>query len=619
MRASTQDGSYPRPQLLRERWTDLGGEWEFAHDDNDCGLAAHWESTDGFSRRIQVPFAPESVASGIGDNGLHPVVWYRRLINIDPSSAPGRRFLLHFGGVDYSADIWVDGTHVGAHRGGQTAFTLDITNALDARVAEHTLVVRVHDDPAAVELPRGKQDWHEEPHFIWYRRTTGIWKPVWLEDVDPVHIVAVSWLAAADQAGVRAEIELTKPIPEDTRVTVDLWRGSHHLAGTIVRALDNRVTAYLDVAEWRNAQERERSLWAPDNPVLVDASLSVTVGGRSVDEVASYIGVRSAAVGDRAFLLNGRPYFVRAVLEQGYWEQSQLTAPNPQAYRREVELIKALGFNTVRIHQKVEDPRFLFWADRLGLAVWAEMAAAYEFTPTAAQALLSEWVDTVQQQRNHPCVITWVPVNESWGVEELAARSDQCALVTAVTALTRALDPTRPVVSNDGWEHVDSDILTVHDYTTDTQVLGERWSSDKLPESLDGIGPAGRRLIVTDAMRQRLSSSPVMVSEFGGISFSQAGTWGYQVVADPDEYERKLRAVFDVLNTSRMIAGFCYTQLTDTLQESNGLLTADREPKIALATIRSIVEGTCHRNEAAALPPEAVRLDAAAADAETVR
>jgi len=279
------------------------------------------------------------------------------------------------------------------------------------------------------------------------------------------------------------------------------------------------------------------------------------------------------------------------VLEQGYWPTSHLTAPTLEAYRAEVELIKELGFTAARLHQKVEDPRFLFWADTLGLLIWGETANAYAYSPRAAAALTSEWTEIVEQCRPHPSVVTWVPMNESWGVRDLADSAPQKDLTIALTALTRALDPTRPVISNDGYELTGGDIIALHDYTTDAEQLAAHYADDDATErTITGRGPQRRRPI-DDAAQHLSEDAPVMVTEFGGIAYAAEGTWGYATVSTPEEFEEKVGGLFAALNASPVLAGHCYTQLTDTLQEANGLATAGRRPKLDAAVIRALVTG----------------------------
>jgi beta-galactosidase/beta-glucuronidase len=599
-RASRQDGTYPRPLLVREQWTSLDGPWEFAYDDANVGLTERWAVNGevAFPLTITVPFVPESTASGIGDTTFHPVVWYRRILPDDLFEA-GKRHILHFGAVDHSASVWVDGRQVATHVGGQTAFSVDVTDSLEPGRAIHSLVVRARDDADDVEAPRGKQDWQLEPHIIWYHRSTGIWRSVWIESVSQQHVVSLDWDSDLAASSVTATIELaTRPTPA-TSVDLQLSFEGETLARVSVTPQSVRVVVTIELAALRNAQFRENYLWSPESPNLLDAELVVSEEGRTVDAVASYLGVRSTTVGAGAFRLNGVPYYVRSVLEQGWWDESHLTAPTQQHYRAEVEAILALGFNAARIHQKTEDPRMLYWADRLGLMIWGESAAAYAFSPRAVRLMTAEWQEIVVGYRNHPSIVTWVPINESWGVQDIAVSRPQREFVQGLASLTRALDPSRPVISNDGWEHVDSDVMSLHDYAADPELIRRRYASaGSVAEVLRGQGPQLRSPALSDHQLELFDagSAPLMITEFGGISFADADSWGYSLVSSDAEFAQALSALFGAVLGSPIIAGFCYTQLTDTLQESNGLLRADRSPKLPVETFRAMITGASERN-----------------------
>ena len=284
---------------------------------------------------------------------------------------------------------------------------------------------------------------------------------------------------------------------------------------------------------------------------------------------------------------------MRSVLNQGYWPESHLAAPSRAALRREVELIKELGFNAARNHQKIEDPRFLYWADRLGLMVWGEVAGAYEFSPRAVHRLMAEWMDAVERDASHPSIVTWVPVNESWGVQEIRTNPAQQAYARSLADVTRALDPTRPVVSNDGWEHPSSDIITIHDYEGDGERLATTYADDAARAALvGGIGPADRRVLVGGAVDR---GQPVMLTEFGGVNYQPGAQredgWGYTSASDGDDWVERITALYDAIRASSFLVGSCYTQLTDTMQETNGLLNADRSPKVPIEQIRRAVTG----------------------------
>lgn len=610
MRASEQDGAYPRPLLCREGWTSLDGAWEFAHDDSDAGLAGRWfdpAKDDAFDLRIEVPFPPESPASGVGARGFHPVVWYRRaLARADLPGDPGEqdRVLLHFGAVDHRARIWLDGEPAGEHVGGQTPFTVDVTQAFAAAAdpeTGHVLVVRAEDDPHALHQPRGKQDWREKPHGIWYERTTGIWQSVWLEVVPVLHLVDVAWTPDLSSCRVHGEITLSAVPSETVRLSVRLSLGDEVLADVSCAAAGEVVQLDITVPALRNGQDRARLAWSPETPHLVDAEvvLDDPRTGAEVDRATSYVGLRDVSVGGGCFRLNGQPYYTRSVLDQGYRPETHLASRGSDELRAEVELIKAMGFNAVRVHQKAEDPRFLHWADRLGLLVWGETAGTYVFSPAAVTLLTSEWMDLVRRYRSHPSVVVWVPINESWGVQDIATSSAQQQFAQSLVSLTRALDPSRPAVSNEGWEHVDSDILGLHDYTVDADRLKARYLDREAAVDvvLAAHGPAGRRPVLNDAQAQRFldGRAPLMITEFGGVSLStDEESWGYAQVGSPEEYADRLTGLFDALRASTEIVGFCYTQLMDTAQETNGLLFADGTPKLPLEDIRRIVTGVAH-------------------------
>ncbi len=603
--ATEQDGTYPRPQLLRPSWADLDGTWSFRNDGDD----AAWRAGFPGARDITVPFPPESVASGIDEPGFHPVVWYSRTITSADLAAAGHsaarpRLVLHFGAVDHRARVWIDGRFVGEHEGGHTPFAFDVTEELAGDPdAEHTLVVRAEDDPLDLTQPRGKQDWHEEPHAIWYRRTTGIWQTVWLEAVPTVSIAAVRW-TNVDHATVRLTVRLAGTRPGGERLRVEAWwaAGDEHLAtiestlGDVTRsgAIDTEVDVVLPIARQTNGQAEDELVWTPETPRLIDATVSLLDdGGATTDAVASYFGLRTVAVGQGAFLLNGHSYDVRSVLNQGYWPDSHLAAPSREALRREVELIKELGFTAARNHQKVEDPRFLWWADKLGLLVWGEMPGAYAFSPTAVQRLVREWMDAVERDASHPSVVTWVPANESWGVQHIADDPAQQAYARALADVARALDPTRPVISNDGWEHPASDILSVHDYEGDGAVLARTYADDAARAAiLRGMGPADRQILVGGAVDE---GQPVMLTEFGGVDYQpdvrREDGWGYTSASDGDDWIARITGLYDAVRASTFLAGSCYTQLTDTMQETNGLLNADRTPKVPIERIRRAVTG----------------------------
>jgi beta-galactosidase/beta-glucuronidase len=576
--------SHPRPQMTRPDWVDLCGTWDFAYDDANTGLDEHWyDRADVFDRKITLPFPPESPASGIDDPDFHPYVWYRRTFEVADDHRSGRT-LLHFGAVDYRAHVWVNGHLVATHEGGHTPFSADITSVLVE--GKQTVVVRAEDDPHDRSQPRGKQDWELKPHAIWYRRTTGIWQPVWLEHVPITHVARIHWTPRLAEHALTLEVRISGTPSESLRVRSNLSLNGDEIADieAPITGRDSRVEIPLDPARLPDL------LWSPDRPTLLDATVELLDGESVVDTVQSYTGLRSSSVADGYFLLNGEPTFLRLVLGQNYWPESNLVAPSAEAIRREVELIQELGFNGVRIHQKVEDPRFLYWCDRLGVMVWGEMANAYVFTPDTVPRFTREWMEVVERDRSHSCIIAWVPFNESWGVPDLETDETQRAFVRAMYHLTKTLDPTRPVIGNDGWEHVVTDILSIHDYTHSGSTLRDRYGSPAAAEhTIREERPAASKAIVLEDGRQE--GQAVMLTEFGGVSYAPAEGeewYGYGTVSSTDEYLTRYEELVMAVLDSEVLTGFCYTQLTDTIQETNGLLTERRMPKLDIETIREI-------------------------------
>jgi beta-galactosidase/beta-glucuronidase len=589
---STQSDLHPRPQLRRERWIDLCGLWGFAFDDEDCGLAARWfEQAEPFDREIVVPFPPESKLSGIHESGFHPVVWYRRELQVNEADGQDR-LILHFGAVDYKASVWLNGRLAVEHAGGNTPFSADITPLLNPGDLQ-VIVVRAEDEPRDLQQPRGKQYWEEKPGYIWYHRTTGIWQPVWLEPVPQIAIAEIRWTPDVDRFGVALTLRLDRVPPGGWRMRVRLMgdRPIHTLVDDtcLLAGRELRRDLLLDI---NNAAIRRRRtlLWAPDHPNLIEAVIEILdENGTVVDSVESYFGLRRIEARHGRFILNGIPIFLRLVLSQNYWPDSLLAAPDANALKREVELAQALGFNGIRIHQKIEDPRFLYWCDKLGMLVWGEAANAYVYSDRAADMLIREWLQAVRRDYNHPSIITWVPLNESWGVPDLDRSAQQRDFVRALYHITRALDPTRPVIANDGWQHAGGDVFGVHDYAPTGEMLRERYSDRQtVARTFREVRPHHHPLLGEGGT---IEDEPIVVSEFGGLAFVPGASddwFGYGQFASAAELLARYEELVNALLESTALAGFCYTQLTDTEQETNGLLTAGRQPKLDPERVRAV-------------------------------
>jgi len=579
---------YPRPQRARSDWTSLNGTWEFALDPD-----AVWRvpADVAWTRRINVPFAPEAPASGVGDQSFYRACWYRRTVELPPLEPDGH-LVLHFGAVDYQATVWADGHMVGAHVGGYTPFSVDITNAARAaRGRAVELIVRAEDDPHDLAKPRGKQDWQREPHSIWYPRTTGIWQTVWLERLPATWISDLRWTPNLERWEIGLDLRVDGRPRERLAVRVVLRARGKLLAEDIYGLVNGEAHRRIALSDPGVDDYRNELLWSPESPTLISAELELRDEGVPIDRVTSYTALRSVATQRDRVVLNNRPYPLRLVLDQGYWPGGGTTAPDDAALRRDVELAKRMGFNGVRKHQKLEDPRYLYWADVLGLLVWAEMPSAYRFTRQSVERVTVEWCAAMERDYSHPCIMAWVPINESWGVPNLPDNPAERHYVQALYHLTRTLDPTRPVIGNDGWESVTTDIVGIHDYDDDPGRLARRYhAQDELPRLFRRERPGGRLLVLEG---ERHSELPIVLSEFGGIAMSLGErTWGYSRAQSgaelADRYERLMCAVHSI----GLLSGFCYTQFADTYQEANGLLFADRTPKIPLERIARATRGT---------------------------
>lgn len=576
---------YPRPFLRRPGWLSLNGPWDFALDPR--GRHAHPREL-AWQGPILVPFAPETARSGVGERGYFQACWYRRGILVPPDLAPDERLFLHFGAVDHLATVWIDGAQVASHEGGYTPFSVDLTQ-LARPGAALELVVRAADDPHELAKPRGKQDWQLHPHSIWYPRTTGIWQTVWLERVPDVHVSRVRWSSNLHRWEIGFAATVAGDAQPDTRLRLRLLCGDRLLVDDIYDCTYREIHRRIPLGDPGIDDARNELLWSPGAPTLLDARVELLGrGGRVLDAFDSYTAIRTISVQRDQILLNGRPIRLRMVLDQGYWPDTGMTAPDDDALRRDVELALAMGFNGVRKHQKIEDPRYLHWADRLGLLVWEEMPSAYRFTADSVQRLTREWMRVIARDSSHPCIIAWVPFNESWGVPNLPDNPAERHYVTALYHLTKTLDPNRPVVGNDGWESVATDIVGIHDYECDPTRMESRYQSPNVRTNLYERERFGGRALVLGAFTE--FTHPVVLSEFGGIALSpdEGATWGYSRTSTPRQLERRLRALFEVVRRQDILAGYCYTQFADTYQEANGLLYADRTPKVPLARLAAL-------------------------------
>ena len=579
---------YPRPQLVRENWLNLNGKWDFEFDDQNIGLKEKWfNSSKVFSRKIEVPFAYQTKLSGINDPSFHDHVWYKRDFTL-PEAMKNKRIVLHFGAVDYRAMVYVNEQLVGMHEGGHTAFSFDITDQLTG--GTETLVVRVEDPSTDETIPRGKQFWEEESAAIWYTRTTGIWQTVWLEAVHETHIQKLRFTPLLDSGDVKIEFEIGKEFL-GKNVEIDISFKDEKIIAHSVSPYEiyTRLTVNLFNRKiFRTEYHHQGWSWTPETPHLFDVVIKVLDENRVVDEVESYFGMRKVHTEAGMVYLNNKPYYQKLVLDQGYWPESLLTAPSDDALKLDIELAKEMGFNGCRKHQKVEDPRFMYWADKLGYLVWGECAAPTTYSEDAVARLTREWLEILERDYNHPSLVAWVPINESWGVPHVCNNEQQKQHTLAMYHMIKSLDTTRLVISNDGWEMTKTDICAIHNYNHGHKDEIEKYAYYKdvleTKGSILNAKPADRN-IYTGGFKHE--GEPILLTEFGGIGFKvgEDAGWGYTSVANVGDYLADYHRIMEAVFASKILHGYCYTQLTDVEQEINGILTYDRKPKCDLTEI----------------------------------
>ncbi len=578
---------YPRPQFVRNNWENLNGEWEFRFDDANMGEKEKWYEGFQGTHKIQVPFTYETRMSGIQDESHHDYIWYGKKIRVERERLLKENLVIHFEGSDFLTTLWVNGRMAGSHRGGYARFSFDITDLV--KEGENLLVVKV-EDSFDMQQPRGKQRWQKDSYQCWYVQTTGIWKSVWTEYVPKVSLKNVKMTPVIEDACLDIEYQVDAP--------ESMWDGSLCVEATVTfdgefinrirtAVVSEHTCAKIDVAKKNSSYAWTVKTWSPQEANLYDISFRLIKGSEVMDEIESYFAMREIRIDGNNILLNGSPLYQRLILDQGYWKDSHLTPPSEEALIEDIDKIHALGYNGLRKHQKTEDERFLYWCDVKGMLVWSEMAAAYDFSDYAVCEFTREWMEIVNQNYNHPCIITWTPFNESWGVSQIKTRRPQQHFTEAIYHLTKSMDPYRPVIVNDGWEHTISDVITLHDYEEEGEVLKNRYGN--LKEEI--LSSEVYHCCFKSAMAKgyNYKGQPVIISEFGGIAFDEGAGWGYgDKVNTKDDFIRRFDKITTAIKEIPYVCGYCYTQVTDVQQEVNGLMDMERNYKVDPETVREI-------------------------------
>lgn len=580
---------HPRPQMVRPEWVNLNGTWEFEIDSGDSGIDRGLLDAE-LSDKILVPFAPESQASEIENTDFLNAVWYRRTAQV-PEEWVDKDVLLHFGAVDHDATVWINGREVARHRGGFTPFTANLAGLVSAG-DEFTIVVRARDtrdEPQA----RGKQATWFHNSGCHYTRTTGIWQTVWMEAVNSIRINLLQIIPNLGDFSFTVIAEVTGLLP-GMKLEAILSDNEGEVAQGSVRVLEMAPNLRLQIP-----MDKVR-VWSPEDPYLYDLVVRLVDDEVVLDEIESYAGLRSIAIDGNRVLINGKPVFQRLILDQGYWPDTLMTAPSDDALKRDIELSMAAGFNGARMHQKVAEERYLYHADKLGYLVWGEFGDWGAQTggpvgdnqqPTAS--FISQWVEALRRDRNHPSVIGWCPLNETY--QALTDRITQLDDVTVgMYNVTKAADPTRPVIDASGYSHRvrGADVYDSHSYEQDPE-------SFRVEQSGLAEGKPFTNVHDGAVISYPYDGQPYFVSEYGGIWWNEelAGTeqdessWGYgDRVRTPEEWYDRYEGLTKVLLDDPGMFAYCYTQLTDTFQEQNGLYDFDRNPKHDIDRIRAVQE-----------------------------
>jgi beta-galactosidase/beta-glucuronidase len=571
---------HPFPQMVRAEWLNLNGTWEFAETDDVKDTS--WTTNKPYPDKIVVPFCRESKLSGLARTGFVKNVWYRRTFQ-KPADWKSNRVRLHVGACDWRTTVWVNGQQAGQHVGGDVGFCFDVTDLMKS--GDNTVVVHAFDDTRSNLQASGKQAHSEHSEGCVYTRTTGIWQTVWLEGVGSAFISDVRVEPDPKQSRVILQAEVDGPCDGMTLKAVAL--------------ADGKTVGSAEVpADWRNNRLvldlSDKRLWSVEDPFLYDLKLTLVRDGQTVDEVDSYFGLREVTIRGAAILINGKPVFQRTVLDQGFYAEGVWTAPTDEALKSDIKMSQAAGFNGARLHQKVFDPRFLYWADKLGYIVWGEFpnwGIDYR-NPAVNLPVVSEWTEIVRRDRNHPAIVGWCPFNESC--------NEAVPLQNTVVDLTRAIDPSRPIIDSSGWAHglPNPDVLDTHDYEENPAKFKATW------ESAFKSGVLAQQY--RGATRYK-GPIPFFVSEFGGIGFNvAAGGFGYgNTPKDLEAFYTRFKGVVDAQLDNPNLFGYSYTQLTDVEQEQNGIYTYQRKPKFDVKRLHEIQSrAAAYEQNPPVAPPE---------------
>ncbi|HOK56651.1 MAG TPA: glycoside hydrolase family 2 TIM barrel-domain containing protein [bacterium] len=554
---------HPRPDFKRKEWINLNGSWDFEIDLSNTGIEKKYYLPEKkFKEKIIVPFPPESKLSGIENKDFMVSVWYKRKIAI-PENWRNKRIFLNFGAVDFLTNVWINGEKIGTHIGGYTPFRFEITEFLKS---ENILVVNAYDDNRNFLQPCGKQSQKYNSYGCHYTRVTGIWQTVYLEGTGKNYIKNFRIYPDYDTGRVLFLVEI---------------EGMGNLKVEVYAENEKSVEkeAYGSKFIFLETDIKDFIPWSFENPFLYDVRFSLYSDGKKEDEVCSYFGFRKIEIRDKKIFLNKKPIFMRMVLDQGYYPDGIYTAPDENSIINDIKIAKDMGFNGARLHQKIFEPIFLYWADKLGYLIWGEYpnwGIKNGINHECFGIFVKEWIEKIERDFNHPSIIGWCPLNET-------SPSQDNELVRTLYRITKNIDKTRPVIDTSGYVHVETDIYDCHNYKQNPEEFKKDFEPFKKNDTIWQNFPQ------FDAPYK---GQPYWVSEYGGIWWDVEGKkngWGYgERPKTENDFIERYRKLTEILLNHPKICGFCYTQLYDVEQEVNGLYTYSRKPKFNPEIIRKI-------------------------------
>lgn len=565
---------HPDPMKYREDYELLNGEWDFAFDENNEGLSKHYEKNFPKGNKIIVPYPYQSSASGVNlPDKQCDIVWYEREFCVDDL---GKSYIITFQAADYKTVVFINGNYVLTHEGGYDGFCVDATPF--AVSGKNKITLRI-EDTMAIDQVRGKQRWRKESFTCFYTETSGIVKDVYLERLAKKHIG--DFTLKGDYDNKTLFVRVDAPIHATLAVTLS------DNDGKLVKRQEFVVKKNEEVF----VLPIEHVIgWSCDDPYLYNVELSLFDGGRETDKILSYCGFITVAQEDGRIRVNGKDTYLKFVLNQGYWPDT-ITTPTEDEIVRDVELTLACGFNGARMHEHVPSPLNFYYMDLYGLYAWQECPSAYGYSYKARKQYFEQFPRLIKEHLSHPCIMAYVLWNESWGINEIRESEEIRRMTADMYALVKPMVGDRLVISNDGWEHTVSDVITFHNYAESYAAL-----HSFLDGNLQKIVAGENAECVQNckdffAGDHRYKGQALMLSEFAGIAFRKDDNsgWGYgESVGTEKDFLKKYGEMLDFIYDHKELCGFCMTQLSDVYQEKNGIFSMDRKEKVPVAAIKKL-------------------------------